>query len=201
MNNYHYIIAGLPELSQDFEEQDFSYSEMIARIREQLSPEDNRVIDWLEFGLDSKNLSRHFYRKSATHKCLFISEYFKFDKEIRNVMVRNIAGKENLDESKYAIGEIFTEFEEYSKLQQILENPNLIERELQIDKLKWNKISEITDFHYFDLDVILAFIAKGKIVRRWTGLDKEKGAKLFKELINEVRGTFKGIDLNNENKN
>ena len=201
MNNYHYIIAGFPELTQDFENQNFDYQKMIASVREQLSPEDNRFLDWLEFGFNSDNLSRHFYRKAAACKSRFISEYFTFDKNIRNVIASRVAAKEKLDESKYTIGKVNTEFEEYGELQQILENANIIERELEIDKLKWRKISDIVNFHFFDMDVILAFLAKGHIVQRWIDLDKEKGAKLFEQLVQEVRGTFKGIDNNKENKN
>lgn len=201
MNNYHYIIAGLPALTQDFENQNFNYKETVASVREQLSPKDNRIIDWLEFGFNSDNLSRHFYRKAATCKSMFISEYFKFDKNIRNVIASKVAAKEKLDESRYTIGKVNTEFEEYNELQQILENDNIIERELQIDKLKWRKITNIVDFHFFDLDVILAFLAKGHIVERWLEMDKETGAKLFEQLVQEVRGTFKGIDNNKENKN
>ena len=201
MDNYHYIIGGLPELTQDFANETFSYDKISADIRHNLSPKDNKKVDWLEFGFNNENLSHYFYYKISKVKSPFMTEYFKFDKTIRNVMVRTIAAKEHLDESKFAIGKINTNFEEYPVLMNILENDNIIDRELALDKFRWQKITEIINFHYFDMDVLLAFLAKGKIVSRWQSLDKEKGAELFEKLVQEVRGTFKGIDKNNENKN
>ena len=109
-----------------------------------------------------------------------------------------MAAKESFDESKYIIGEVETSYEEYPQLLQIFETANIFERELQLDKFKWNKISDLTMYHYFDMDVILAFLAKAKIVKRWLDLDKESGAKLFEELVNEVRGTFKGVNFNSK---
>ena len=45
------------------------------------------------------------------------------------------------------------------------------------------------------MDVILAFLAKGVILRRWSSLESERGAVLFEQFVSEVRGTFKGIDF------
>ena len=58
MNNYHYIIAGLPDLLPDFTQSGhFSYGEISAAVREQLSTADRRAVDWLEFGSDTSHLS------------------------------------------------------------------------------------------------------------------------------------------------
>lgn len=45
------------------------------------------------------------------------------------------------------------------------------------------------------MDVILGFLAKAMIVERWNSLDRKKGAELFRRYVDEVRGTFKGIDF------
>ena len=59
MNNYHYIIAGLPDLLPDFTSGQFSYRELADSIKEQLCAKDRRAVDWLEFGADTSHLSRH----------------------------------------------------------------------------------------------------------------------------------------------
>ena len=48
-------------------------------------------------------------------------------------------------------------------------------------------------FHYFDLTVILGFIVKLKIIDRWMKLDEATGREMFRELVDEVRGTFAGV--------
>ena len=56
------------------------------------------------------------------------------------------------------------------------------------------KISELTTFNYFDLDAILAVIAKMSIIERWRALDPETGREMFQNLIDETRGTFGGVN-------
>jgi len=66
-----------------------------------------------------------------------------------------------------------------------------VEREQKTDMLRWEKATELTTFHYFDIDVILAFLLKASLVARWAKLDKETGTRLFRELVEEVKGTYK----------
>ena len=56
-NNYHYIIAGLPELLLKGENKDFSYEALRNGIYSWCSQKDRRMIDWLEFGNKDTNLS------------------------------------------------------------------------------------------------------------------------------------------------
>ena len=44
------------------------------------------------------------------------------------------------------------------------------------------------------MDVILAFLAKGQLINRWNKLDRKAGEELFKKLVDEVRGTYQGIE-------
>ena len=197
MNNYHYIIAGLPDLLPDFTQSGhFSYGEISAAVREQLSPADRRAVDWLEFGADTSHLSRHLYRAAARQKNTFIRSWYELDRKIRNSQTRYLAGKEGIDPEKYSVGETESAGDDYPALLQIFQHPDLFEREHMLDRYRWDRITEMTTFHYFDMDVILGFLAKGMIVGRWSSLDREKGAELFRRYVDEVRGTFKGIDFN-----
>ena len=73
---------------------------------------------------------------------------------------------------------------------------DLLKRERSLDSLVWDKIGELTLFSYFDLDSVLGYIAKLHIIDRWTSLDVETGREMFFNLIDEVRGTFKGVKDN-----
>ena len=50
----------------------------------------------------------------------------------------------------------------------------------------------------FDIDILLSFITKLKITDRWSKLDPESGRELFRRLVGEVRGTFKGVQFNEQ---
>ncbi len=195
MNNYHYIIAGLPDLVPEFGSQQFSYNEISAAIRANLSKKDNKLVDWLEFGLQEDNLHHYFYHKAEHSKNNFLSQYFAFDRFLRNVQVSLLSRTLGKESEKYMMGEINTENDDYKEIAKIFEISNLIEREQALDRFRWRKISEINLYHYFDMDVILAFLLKGKIVERWIKLDQTKGAELFEQYVSEVRGTFTGINF------
>ena len=60
----------------------------------------------------------------------------------------------------------------------------------------WAKIDEILIFDYFDIDVILGFVAKMKIADRWLLLDEDAGREMFRRLVQDIRGTFKGVEYN-----
>jgi len=63
-----------------------------------------------------------------------------------------------------------------------------------LDDVTWEVIDSLGTFHYFDLTAVLAYVAKLHIVNRWLALDEEKGRELFRQLVQEVRGTFKGVE-------
>ena len=189
MNNYHYIIAGLPELMPDFHAEGFSYKDLELSIREQLSARDRRLVDWLDFGTDTSHLSGHFYRAVSRQNSGFLRAYFEMDRKMRNAQVEFISAKENMDSARYTVGETESCQEEYPELQAIFQC------EHRLDMFRWERITGMTLFHYFDMDVILAFLAKGLIVDRWSRLDRERGTQLFRQYVDEVRGTFKGVDF------
>lgn len=195
MSNYHYIIVGLPDLVPDFGSQSFSYDEVSAVIRANLSKKDNKLVDWLEFGLAEDNLHHYFYHRAENLKNNFLSKYFALDRYIRNAQVHLLSKTVGQDSEKYMMGDFDIENDDYKEIAKIFEISNIIEREQALDKFRWNKISEINLYHYFDIDVILAFLLKGKIVERWIKLDQTKGAELFEQLVSEVRGTFTGINF------
>ena len=88
------------------------------------------------------------------------------------------------------------EFEEAADLETILNGDDILSRERGIDDLMWEKIDNLTIFNYFDIDVILGFVTKLNIVARWYKLDEQTGREMFKKLVDEVRGTFKGVEYN-----
>lgn len=213
MGNYHYIISGLPDLILVYESSGFSLDNLLNHIKSSLKKEEDlRAIDWLLFGLEENKLSNHFYREALKSNIKFLREFFKYDLEVRNIKAAYIARKSDIDISKYLVGnnEITQQIlssksadfglslvsENASSILTALNNPNILEREQQIDLLKWNIANEICIYNYFDINVILSFILKAYMVKRWSDLDKNKGIEIFKKLIEEVRGSF---NLENNN--
>ncbi len=207
MNNYYYIIAGLPVLDLDYENRNFSVDSFLGHIVPQLNKKDKRLIDWLLFGLKNENLTPHFYRTIKNSKSDFLKKYFGFDLVVRNILSADIAFKTNQDPYKFIFGfgdteglfskgrssiaSIASEYDFGPKLLNIIEISNIMEREQAIDLLRWDKATEICTYNYFDIDVILSFILKSSFVQRWARLDRKSGEQMFRQLVDEIKGSGK----------
>lgn len=197
MNNYHYIVAGLPVLSHDWNPGEHTPESIRAEILEQCSEKDRKTIGMLEKGFVDENLTEDFYRQALASRNRFVRDYFRFDLNVRNAKVRYLNEALGRDPKKDVIvlGEDDSrdEFEEVSKLDAVFHGKDILERERGIDDLMWDKIDEMTTYDYFDIEAILGFLAKLHIVERWYILDEKTGREMFRKLVDEVRGTFKGV--------
>lgn len=197
MNNYVYIVASLPLINDNFETDNFSYDTVRQEIVEQLSEADIRLVELLEEGFDAEALNAEYYAKTAKSKNRFIRDYFDFDARLRNLKTKYLAKRLDKQADDYLIEMPEAEFNEEAAIRNILENNDFVTRELQMDRLKWNKASELTTFDYFNINAILAFLVKAKLVQRWSELDTEKGETMFRQLITEIRGSFEGVKNDN----
>ncbi len=207
MNNYEYIIASLPDITTGYRFGEKTPDDYIEEIVSLCSEKDKATIAFLMDGYKDENLNAGFYSTALLHKNAFIREYFRFDLNVRNAKVRylNRALGRPADKDVLTFGEdanpkvqefLQEDFAEAVALEAVFSQKDILSRERGIDDLMWEKISNMTLFNYFDINVILAFITKLNIVARWFKLDEQTGREMFKKLVDEVRGTFKGVEYN-----
>ena len=208
MNNYVYIIAGLPDFTPDWRQGEKSLDDYLEQMHELLSGKDNEVIDFVCKGFDKDQIGLDFYKEALSHRLGFIREFFRFDMNVRNLKVRYLNHALGRDPEKDVLSlrdpeaeetglePEEPEFKEAGRLQSILEGSDILSRERGIDDLYWDKIDELTLFDYLNFDRILGVTAKMMIIRRWLILDEQTGREMFKKLVDEVRGTFKGVEYN-----
>ena len=211
MSNYVYIIAGLPDFTPDWRQGEKSLDEYIGQVRELLSRKDNETLDFIVRGFDKDQINLELYKEALSHKLRFIREFFQFDLNVRNQKVRYLNQALGRDPEKDVLSlrdpeaeetglePEEPEFKESAQLQHILEGHDILSRERGIDDLYWEKINELTLFEYLSFNKILGIMVKMMIIRRWLILDEEKGRAMFKKLVDEVRGTFKGVEYNETN--
>ena len=207
MKNYEYIVASLPDITTGSKFGEKGPEDYIEEIVSLCSDKDRKLIEFLMSGYLEENLNAGFYSEALTHKDAFIREYFRFDLNVRNAKVKYLnkalgrdAEKDVLlfgEDTPQAVLDVAAEeFEEAADLETILNTGDILSRERGIDDLMWEKIDSLTTFNYFDIDAILGFITKLNIVARWYRLDEQTGREMFKRLVDEVRGTFKGVEYN-----
>lgn len=197
MGNYEYIIASLPAITLDWKfPGDASFGAYVDEIKRLGGSADVKAIDRLLAGFDDASLNKDFYVTAIADKNRFLREYFTFDLNVRNGKARflNKAFGRPVDQDTIAV-ETGSEFAEAGKLEAALAIEDLLARERALDTLTWDKISEITTFDYFDIEAVLGFIAKLHLIDRWFSLDESAGREMFSKLVNEVRGTYKGVEF------
>ena len=205
MNNYEYIITSLPNITTGWKFGEKDPEDYIEEIVSLCSDKDRELIEFLMSGFMDENLNAEFYAKALTHKNRFISEYFRFDLNVRNAKVKYLnkalgrpISKDVLtfpdDAPQAVLDAVAEEFEEATDLEAVFACGDLLSRERGIDDLMWGKIENLVIFNYFDINTILGFITKLNIVARWYRLDEQTGREMFKRLVDEVRGTFTGVD-------
>lgn len=189
MNNYVYIVAGLPELSLNFDAENFSYVATKNYFLELLSENDQKLVELLEQGFDETKVGPDFYAETASSKNAFIRRYFDFDARLRNMKAEFLGKRLNREVESYLIEMPESDFEEGKQIKAVFETTDFVLREQQLDQLRWDKATEIAIMDYFNMNAILAYLVKAKIVQRWVELDKQKGAEMFRTLIKEMRVT------------
>ncbi|CCX54415.1 putative uncharacterized protein [Bacteroides sp. CAG:1060] len=194
MNNYEYIVASLPVIEPGSRLGSSSAANaLIDDIREQLSNKDNALVTMLLDGFDPEKLNAGFYRACLGSGSRFLREYFLFDLFLRNTKVEYLNASLGRPEGKdvLLLEELEDyEFEQKEEIVEILSGTDIIGREKGLDMAIWEHVEEVTTMDVFDMDAILGFIARLKIIDRWDKLDPETGAELFRRLIKEIRATY-----------
>ncbi|MBQ2373220.1 MAG: DUF2764 family protein [Bacteroidales bacterium] len=207
MSNYEYIVASLPDITTGWKFGEKGPEDYIEEIVSLCSDKDRELIGFFLDGYRDESLCTDFYARALTHDNVFIREFFRFDLNVRNTKVNYLnkaldrpAGKDILtfpeETDQKILDAVGEEFEESADLESVLNLGDILSRERGIDDLVWEKVDSLTTFNYFDIDAILGFIAKLNIVARWFKLDEQTGREMFKKLVDEVRGTFKGVEYN-----
>ena len=206
--NVHYLLQGREDLFDDKGQYSLDFLKEHLEVPEEMPQYMIDIIRKFRLGHelgdqsdDYQNMSHYtwsrFYQEIANNSTnRFIRSWWRFDQILRNIksawMCRklDVSMKEQLigwgETVDYFVKNNLPDFglrREMMFGEQIFnlldEDLSILEREFRFDQIRWQMADELTTFHYFDINKILAFIAKADILDRWLKLDKERGAALF----------------------
>ncbi len=148
-------------------------------------------------------LSAAYYRYAATCKNRFAVEWFAFNRNVNNILIALTARKYKFDPVPYLVGDdavtkalatsgardfgLGTELDYVDDVARIHEIADPTERERKLDLLKWDWLDDKAFFCYFSVERLFAFLVKLDIVERWTYIDKERGGKVFRGLVDRLK--------------
>ena len=197
MHNYHYIVASLPELTSGWKFQERSAEQIIGEIRELCGKDDLALLDILQESFVPENLTQEFYQKALASGNSFIREYFTFDLKVRNAKVRYLNRELSRPADKDVISISLQEenSEEDAGIEAAFKGTDLLARERAVDDLYWEKADALSLMHWFDMNVIMAFVLKLHIIDRWNLLDEQTGREMFRKLVDNLTQTNKNLSI------
>ena len=197
MHNYHYIVASLPELTSGWKFQERSAEQIIGEIRELCGKDDLALLDILQESFVPENLTQEFYQKTLASGNSFIREYFTFDLKVRNAKVRYLNRELSRPADKDVISIPLQEenSEEDAGIEAAFKGTDLLARERAVDDLYWEKADALSLMHWFDMNVIMAFVLKLHIIDRWNLLDEQTGREMFRKLVDNLTQTNKNLSI------
>lgn len=163
--------------------------DIIEQIRGQLDGSDSKIYDFVLSFYEPEGPCEEFYRKASESRNSFVREYFKSDLGVRNAKVEYLNKALGRPEGRDLLRLSDEEFERKNEVDTILSGTDILAREHGLDEFMWTRAEELTLMHVFDLDIILAFTVRLKIVDRWMRLDENAGRAMFRKLANELRNS------------
>lgn len=157
-----------------------------------------------------KQLIASFYNWAEQHPASFIKKWFAFDRQIRNILLAINGRKHQLGYDQYLVGHgemidhlakshaadfgIGKDNEIFESLYRIYEQNNLLYREKNYDNLRWKWIDNQNFFNYFNIDRVLGYYCKLRILNRWINADPNVGKEIFHDTLNAMENSFQFPD-------
>ena len=155
-----------------------------------------------------------FYDEAVAHKNAFLSTWFTFDLNLRNLLAglncRRLAEQSKDASGDFTVSKTVLGSNEFAELVRKSRTPdfsltldypwvekvlsfdrrNLVEFEKNIDTLRWDMLDEMTTFTYFQIETILAFCIKLDIVERWQSLKPDVGEEKLTRLLSDLESSY-----------
>jgi len=169
---YTYLISSLPML-QFGVKPGFSLEQFLATCRD-LIPEK----DWQVLELSSREALLEQDSKQPTLK-----QWVEFEVGLRNELVKIRSGRKKIDPAKYLRREGHSESALYHIALNSHRIPSLVDAEKFLDQQRWLRLEELSFGHYFDLDALIIYCLKLRIIWRWENVAQaDKQAQLARVL-------------------
>jgi hypothetical protein len=166
---YVYLISSLPMLQFGMRPA-FSWDAFL-----ELS---QRLIPEKDFAL-LKNLIQPEQYAGYSGEQETIRRWVEFDTALRNELVKLRASHKHIDAAKYLRPEEYSNLSLVQVAASAERSAAPQEAELILDRARWDFLEELSFGHYFDLDFLIVYAYKLKILWRWEEVRRaDKGALL-----------------------
>lgn len=179
--SYYYLVASLPTLTlgdpPPIASEAFRFSTTGV-----LSPEDRAELDAILDGEPGRG------------KAVFTQAWYGVDAQVRNAAAR-IRGPKLGAEARNDLRDHpgFLAWVEKA-VTDAFGKPTPLERELALDRCRWEALDDLARGEPFGLGAVLAFAAKLRLVERWAAMDEAVGLQNVNEIIDGMEQNAEGAE-------
>jgi len=170
---YYYLVASLPTLEFGANPP-LTTEEFLSQCVQHLSRPDLSVIQ--------KIIQQE--KADTDMKNIFFKQWEGFNHNIRNEMAYFRARRAGKDPAVYVRGERSTDPLYAELVAEASKGNDPLATEKIFDRRRWQFLDDQVRFHYFDLDILMVYALKLKILERYQAIASAKGKAIFLEYKN-----------------
>lgn len=163
MVNYYYLISSLPMLFFGARPP-FNSEGFLDKCREFVSENDFAVL-------------------RGESESVFLRRWEDFDADLRNELVKIRAHRRHIDAHKYLRQERYVSVDTVSAAVAVSRNPLILDSEKSLDQIRWDFLEDLAQGHYFDLEFLLIYGLKLRILEKWEQINTANKAGLLAEAL------------------
>jgi hypothetical protein len=168
--SYYYLVAGLPMLALGRAPQ-VTLDAFLERCREHLSADDAAVLEDL-LATGGERVAHPFATAWRDHET-----------RLRNAVARARASRLGRDATPFLRPERGFDTYTLKAVEEAFARPSPIERELELDRFRWQEADELAGRAVFSVEAVLAYAIKLRIAERWSRLEPDAGRRVVGEFV------------------
>lgn len=172
-NLYTYLIASLPMLHFGMKPP-FSLERFLKMCEEFIPEKDFRVLNALPQAAE--------YAAEIIEQPV-VRQWVEFDTALRNELVKIRASRKHSEAGKYLRKDYYTGSGLAPLALSAQRNPSLLEAEKMLDEARWRTLEDLAFGHYFDLEFLIIYAYKLRILKRWEKIDSVDKTALLEQTL------------------
>jgi len=171
-NNYYYFAATFPALSMDTAPE-WTLDQFAMRCRDHLAPDDLLALD-------------EFLNESTSPRHPFLQSWQVAETCLRNAIVKARAERLRSNPAQYAQPQQGIDLQMAEVVADAFDHPSPLERELILNRYRWQKADELAGYNTFSISAVLAYAIKLRLAEQWSKMSEAEGSKKIKELVEQA---------------
>lgn len=172
MVSYYYLVSSLPMLFFGAKPP-FSFEGFLDKCRDFISLRDMDVLEGISLQSDGIKNERF----------ALVGRWRDFERDLRNELVKIRAHRMHIDADKYLRQPGYVSLQTVQALTAVSRIPSMLDSEKALDQLRWDFLEESGQGHYFDLEFLVVYGLKLRLLEKWQRIDTADKAGLLAEVL------------------